>query len=74
MKITMQTAKSLIKKYYLDTIGFMPMNKDIVIKDITDDIITASINGNHRQFKTNVAISIEDVTTLSSIDADTIAD
>lgn len=74
MKITIQTAKSLIKKYYLDTIGFMPMNKDIVIKDITGDIITASINGNHRQFNIKVAIKIEDVTALSSIDADTIAD
>mgnify|MGYP001771335213 CR=1 FL=1 len=60
MKITMQTAKSVIKKYYIDTIGFMPMNKDIVIKDINDDIITASINGNHRHFKAN--ISVEDVT------------
>ena len=65
MKITMQTAKSVIKKYYLDTIGFMPMNKDIVIKDINDDIITASINGNYRHFKAN--ISVEDVTVDNTI-------
>ena len=62
MKITMQTAKSAIKKYYLDTIGFTPMNKDIVIKDINGDIITASINGQHRQFKVNVTITSGDVT------------
>lgn len=64
MKITMPTAKSVIKKYYLDTIGFMPMNKDIVIKDINGDIITASINGQHRQFKVRVTITCEDVTNL----------
>lgn len=64
MKITMQTAKSVIKKYYLDTIGFTPMNKDIVIKDINGDIITASINGQHRQFEVKVTIACEDVTNL----------
>lgn len=62
MKIAMQTAKSVIKKYYLDTIGFTPMNKDIVIKDINGDIITASINGKYMQFK--VTITCEDVTNL----------
>lgn len=60
MKITMQTAKSFIRKYYLDTFGFMPMNKDIEIKDITDDIIIACINNINRYFKVN--ISVEDVT------------
>ena len=64
MKITMPTAKSVIKKYYLDTICFAPMNKDIVIKDINGDIITASINGQHRQFKVKVTIACEDVTSL----------
>lgn len=56
----MQTAKSFIRKYYLDTFGFMPMNKDIEIKDITDDIIIACINNINRYFKVN--ISVEDVT------------
>lgn len=56
----MQTAKSVIKKYYLDTIGFAPMNKDIEIEDITDDIIIACINNINRYFKVN--ISVEDVT------------
>lgn len=65
MKITMQTAKSVIKKYYLDTIGFMPTNKDIAIIAINGDIITASINGNHKYFKVN--ISVEDVTVGNTI-------
>ena len=64
MKITIPTAKSIIKKYYLDTIGFTPMNKDIVIKDINGDIITASINGQHRQFKVKVIIGCDDITNL----------
>ena len=61
MKITMLTAKSIIKKYYLDTIGFAPMNKDIVITDINGDIITASIKGKNKQFKATVSIACEDV-------------
>lgn len=61
MKITMLIAKSIIKKHYLDTIGFEPMNKDIVINDINGDIITASINGKNRQFKVTVSIACEDV-------------
>lgn len=65
MKITIQTAKSVIKKYYFDTIGFTPMNKDIVIIAINGDVITASINGNHRYFKVN--ISVEDVTVGNTI-------
>lgn len=64
MKITMPTAKSVIKNYYLHTIGFTPMNKDIVIKDINGDIITTSINGQHRQFKVKVTVVCEDVTNL----------
>lgn len=62
MKITFKLAKEVIKSYYLKTIGFTPMNKDIIVKDINDDIITASINGQHRQFRINVAIDIDDVT------------
>lgn len=61
MKITTLTAKSIIKKYYLDTIGFAPKNKDIVINDINGDIITASINGKNKQFKVTVSIACEDV-------------
>lgn len=64
MKITIPTAKSVIKKYYLNTVGFSPMNKDIVIKDINGDIITASINGQHMQLKVKVTIVCEDVTNL----------
>lgn len=65
MKITKQTAKSVIKQYYLDTIGFTPMNKDIVIKDINGDIITASINGQHRQFNVNVTIACENINLIA---------
>ena len=74
MKITFKLAKETIKSYYLKTIGFAPLNKDIIIKDINDDIITASINGQHRQFRIDVAIHIDDVTITSSVDANTIAD
>lgn len=74
MKITFKLAKEFIKSYYLKTIGFTPMNKDIIVKDINDDIITASINGQHRQFRINVHIDIDDVTNLGLVDANTIAD
>lgn len=65
MKITMRIAKSIIKKYYLDTMGFAPMNKDIVITDINGDIITAFVNGKNRQFKVTVSIACEDVNLIA---------
>ena len=74
MKITFKLAKEAIKKFYLRTIGFTPRNKDIIVKDINGEIINASINGQHRQFRINVAINIDDITNLSSPNVNTIAD
>lgn len=74
MRITDKLARDTIKGYYNKVIGFAPTNKDIIIKDIKDGIITASINGQHRQFKINITIDIEDITNITDIDTGSIVD